>query len=401
MMRDYREAFDCASRHNWTKHARPVELHGMNPKSCFANAALASLIFLALDLAAAEKPAEKTLPVRGFCIQAPSPNRVDEFIRFIDEELAPRSVNALILRVDYAFQFTSRPEMASAKGLSKEQARKIAAACRKHQIRVIPQINLLGHQSWQSNCGKLLREHPDFDETPDVKFPEKYKWPNADGFYCKSYCPRHPQVHGVVFARVDEVCDAFEADAFHAGMDEVFYIGEDQCPRCKGRSKAELFADEVRAIRDHLQPARRQLWLWGDRLLDGKLTGLGAWEASENGTHGAIDLIPKDVVICDWHYTRADQTAVYFAMKGLDVVSCPWKNPDTAVAQARDMVRFRESSPPAMRKHFLGVVQTVWNGNSAFLDQFYGRRTSNDQKNPTHTEANCFKRMFEEIQNSK
>jgi len=31
------------------------------------------------------------------------------------------------------------------------------------------------------------------------------------------------------------------------------------------------------------------------------------------------------VVICDWHYVRADQTAVYFAMKGLDVVSCSWK----------------------------------------------------------------------------
>jgi hypothetical protein len=28
--------------------------------------------------------------------------------------------------------------------------------------------------------------------------------------------------------------------------------------------------------------ARRQLWLWGDRLLDGKLTGLGEWEASRN-----------------------------------------------------------------------------------------------------------------------
>src|SRR6185295_6528743 len=58
---------------------------------------------------AAEKPADKTLPVRGFCIPAPAGNRVDEFIKFIEEELAPRSVNALILRVDYGFQFISRP----------------------------------------------------------------------------------------------------------------------------------------------------------------------------------------------------------------------------------------------------------------------------------------------------
>jgi hypothetical protein len=230
-----------------------------------------------------------------------------------------------------------------------------------------------------------------------VQFPKKYAWPNADRLYCKSYCPRHPQVHDVVFPLVDEVCDAFGADAFHAGMDEVFYIGEDQCPRCKGRNKAELFADEVRLIRDHLQPAKRQLWLWGDRLLDGKLTGLGEWEASGNGTAPAVDLIPKDVVICDWHYTRADQTPVYFAMKGLDVVSCSWKNPEVAAMQVRDMLHFRESSTPQMRKHFLGVAQTVWSGAGGFLDQFYNRRPSTDQKNPGHTESKCFLRMFEEM----
>ena len=359
------------------------------------------LLAATLSLSAAERSENKTLPVRGFCIPAPSSNRVDEFIKFINEELAPRSVNTLILRVDYGFQFTSRPEMADKNGLSKEQAQTIAAACKRHQIRIIPLVNLLGHQSWQSNCGKLLRVHPEFDETPEVKFPEKYTWPNPDKLYCKSYCPRHPQVHDVVFALVDEVCDAFEADAFHAGVDEVFYIGEDQCPRCKGRKKAELFADEIRTIRDHLQPAKRQLWLWGDRLLDGKLTGLGEWEASRNDTHAAVDLIPKDVVICDWHYARADQTAVYFAMKGLDVVSCSWKNPEAATAQVKDMVRFRESSTPQMKQHFQGVVQTIWSGSSGFLDQFYGLKPANDQKNPGHTEANCFKRMFEEIANHK
>ena len=169
----------------------------------------------------------------------------------------------------------------------------------------------------------------------------------------------------------------------------------------KGRNKAELFADEVRAIRDHLQPAKRQLWLWGDRLLDGKLTGLGEWEASRNDTHPAVDLIPKDVVICDWHYARADQTAVYFAMKGLDVVSCSWKNPEAATAQVKDMVRFRESSTPQMKQHFLGVAQTIWSGSGGFLDQYYGRKPANDQKNPGHTESKCFVRMFEEIANLK
>ena len=121
--------------------------------------------------------------MRGFCIASPSGNRVDEFIKFIEEELAPRVVNTLILRVDYNFQFLSRTEMADKGGLSREQAQSIAAICRKHQIRVIPLIDLLGHQSWQANCGKLLKVYPEFDETPEVKFPGKYAWPNADRLY--------------------------------------------------------------------------------------------------------------------------------------------------------------------------------------------------------------------------
>src|SRR5436190_20327840 len=132
-------------------------------KSIVVKTWLRLLLLAGLNLPAAEKPADRSMPLRGFCIACPSENRVDEFIKFIEEELAPRSVNALILRVDYGFQFTSRPEMADKNGLSKEQAQKIAAACKKHQIRIIPLVNLLGHQSWQSNCGKLLRVHPEFD----------------------------------------------------------------------------------------------------------------------------------------------------------------------------------------------------------------------------------------------
>ncbi len=284
------------------------------------------------------------LPIRGFCIAAPQPNEVDEFIKFIDEELAPRAVNTLILRVDYNYQYSTHPELRNAVALSEKDVKKLVNICRENNITIIPQVNLLGHQSWAGKTENLLTVYPEFDETPLIKMPEKYVWPNADGLYCKSYCPLHPDVHNIVFDLVDEICDVFETDAFHAGMDEVFYIGEAQCPRCSGRDKAELFAGEVRTIHDHLAIKGRKLWIWGDRLLDGKTTGLGEWEASLNNTHRAVDMIPKDVIICDWHYERPDQTPVYFAMKGLSVVTCPWRNPENAVLQAQDMVRFRNYS---------------------------------------------------------
>ena len=339
---------------------------------------------------------QDTLPVRGFCIGAPKPAEVDEFIKFIEEELAPRKVNTLIIRIDFNYQFETHPELSDSTALTKGDVKRMVEICHKNQIRFIPQINLLGHQSWASKTTRLLSVYPQFDETPKVKMPEKYKWPNADGLYCKSYCPLHPDLHNIVFALVDEICDVFESDAFHAGMDEVFYIGEDQCPRCSGKDKAELFAGEVNLIRNHLALKNRQLWIWGDRLLDGKTTGLGMWEASMNYTHKAIDLIYKDVMICDWHYERPDQTPAYFAIKGLNVITCPWRMPVNAVKQTEDMYRYRASVTPEMKERFKGMMQTVWSGAGQFMDEFYGRKTN--PKGDQNTQTNCFKTMFDTIQ---
>ncbi len=341
----------------------------------------------------------KTLPVRGFCIGAPNPNEVDSFVIFISKELAPRKVNTLILRVDYGYQYESHPELSDSGALSKADVKKLVAVCRQNHICLIPQINLLGHQSWASKENNLLKVYPQFDETPEVKMPAKYIWPNADGLYCKSYCPLHPELHKIIFDVVDEICDAFETDAFHAGMDEVFYIGSDKCPRCSGRDKAELFAGEVNLIRNHLAQKNRQLWIWGDRLIDGKTTGMGEWEASMNNTYRAIDLIYKDVMICDWHYERADQTAVYFATKGFNVVTCPWRDPDVAVRQTQDMFRWRASVTPEMKDRFQGMVQTIWVGAGEFMDEFYGRKTN--EKTGKFSQTKTFKALFNEIEAQK
>ena len=337
-----------------------------------------------------------TLPVRGLCIGAPRPSGLERFVKFIGEELAPRGVNTLILRVDWNYQYESHPELRASGALSKADVGELVKICRKQQIRLIPQVNLLGHQSWANHPGNLLKTYPDFDETPWVKFPEKYKWPNDDRLYCKSYCPLHPQVHDVVFAVVDELCDVFEADAFHAGMDEVFYIGEDRCPRCGGKDKAQLFADEVKRIQEHLAQRKRQLWIWGDRLLDGKTTGLGEWEASLNDTYRAIDLIPKDVVICDWHYERPDPSAILFAMKGLSVVTCPWNRPRSGARQVENLVQTRQSTTPEIGNRLLGIVHTVWSGADSFLNEFYGLGNTPENEKGTSA-ARCFVKVFETI----
>jgi hypothetical protein len=310
-------------------------------------------------------------------MELPSPGKLDEFISFIKNDLAPNNVNTLILRVDYNYQYESYPELSGTGALSGKQVKLIVRAAKENHIRLIPHINLLGHQSWHITPGKLLEKFPQFDETPWVKLPEKYEWPNPDRLYCKSYCPLHPDLHKVVFALIDEIMDVFEATAFHSGMDEVFYIGEDKCPRCHGKDKARLFADEVKAIHDHLALKGNELWIWGDRLLDGSSTGLGEWEASMNNTWRAVDMIPSDVVICDWHYENAEPTPAYFALKGLKVLSCPWRIPGVSVAEMNQIIKLRENANPVLKEKFNGIIQAVWNNTDQFLVNYHNPDAEN------------------------
>lgn len=328
-----------------------------------------ALILISL-LPAVLKAEKIELPVLGLCIQAPAHEYVNEFAKFIREELAPLGVNTLILRVDWNYEYETHPELRGDNPLTKKDVRLLSSTCKELNINLIPQINLLGHQSWASETGKLLEVYPQFDETPWVKMPAEYKWPNDDGLYCKSYCPLHPEVHDIVFALAGELIDVFEANAFHAGMDEVFYIGDSRCPRCSGRDRAELFAGEVNLIRNFLASKGCRLWIWGDRLIDGKVTGYGMWEASMNNTHRAIDMIYKDVVICDWHYERPDLTAVMFALKGFTVLTCPWRTPEVALKQLDNTRMFISTANKATRERYAGILQTEWGSAERFVTDF-------------------------------
>src|SRR5579863_3269638 len=91
---------------------------------------------------------DSIMPVRGFCIDIPRPSGVDSFVHFIDEDLTTRKVNTLFLLCDYHYQFKSHPELVDCFALSNAEVKKIVKACARHNIRIIPQIDLLGHQGW-------------------------------------------------------------------------------------------------------------------------------------------------------------------------------------------------------------------------------------------------------------
>jgi hypothetical protein len=289
---------------------------------------------------------------RALHLLHPQPQKLEITKELITDYLAPMGINAIILEVNYAFDYKSHPEL-KCTGLNKEQARQLTDLCRKNGIRLIPMLNCLGHQSWATGPAALLDKYPQLEETP----------PNYTGdkkLYCREWCASQPGVYPIVNDLMDELIDAFDADALHVGMDEVFMIGDpnSKCELCRDKDPGKLFAGVVNKLHEHLVDKKGvEMLMWADRLIDADAISYGEWEASKNGTHRAIDLIPKDIIMCDWHYElRKDKdypSVRFFQQKGFRILPSTWNRPQAAV----DLVRcsYKDNTDK-----MLGICFTGW-----------------------------------------
>jgi hypothetical protein len=287
----------------------------------------------------------------------------DKDLEILDSQipkLASMGVNVLIVEIDYNFRFESHPELRAGRTpITPAAARQLAALCRKHGLRLIPQFQSLGHQSWKSNTLPLLTVYPQFDLTPGA-FPEN------KGIYCREWDPLNPQVNKIVFALVDEILEAFQADAFHVGMDEVFLLGSPKSPSTKTKDPAKIFAKAVKDLHQHLVKERRvEMLMWGDRLFNAEKYHWGEWEASKVGTAAALDLIPKDIILCPWHYElkEAYPSIPLFLDKGFRVLPASWRKLDASKALIEYSRKFQS---PKM----LGHLFTTWGGKKDAVTEY-------------------------------
>ncbi len=274
---------------------------------------------------------------------------IEELVKTIPP-LAAMGVNTIIFEVDYNFAFKSHPELRRGKNpVTVEGARALLEVCLANGIRVIPEFQCVGHQSWAKETFPLLTEYPHLDLTPGA-------FPGNEDIYCREWDVMNPEVYSIVFALMDEIIDAFEADAFHVGMDEVFLLGNELSPSTKGKDPCELYARAINDIYGHLVKKRGvEMLMWGDRLFDGMGHEFGEWESSLNGTAAAVDMIPKDIIICPWHYEKmaAYPSLPMFIEKGFRVLPTSWKKVDAV----KELIRYSQSlKSPRM----LGHLFTTW-----------------------------------------
>ena len=300
---------------------------------------------------------------KGIVLTAPQPykNEVATVAEFIERVLAPAGVNLVVLQMRYRYQFKKHPECQGFDPLSYDDVKLLLHTCRRNGIRLVPKMNLLGHQSGRHNDPQdgILHGHPtegiaDFPDGLIRAYPFLDETPEKETVvYARSLCPTHPLLPSILFDLIDEMMDVFEADAMHIGCDETMVLGE--CSRCRGTEPHILFANYINMIHDHLAARGAQTMIWADRLLSHAESGYNAYESSANGTEKAIDLVSKDLMCCDWHYDKVDsyKSVDIFADQGLRMMICPWKN-------VENTKKFLNYALEHDRGHIEGYLQTTW-----------------------------------------
>ena len=264
--------------------------------------------------------------------------------------LAAVGANVLVLEINYSFEFQTHPELRGKTFITRATAHRLAAAARQNGIRLIPEFNCLGHQSFGKRIEPLLKAHPDFSETPFGVMAET-------NFYCLSWCPCAPGLNEIVCSLIDEIAEGFGADAVHVGMDEVYYLGDDRCPRCRGKSPAGLFAAQVNALHAHIVDGKKwQMLMWADRVIGPKYQGYSRFDNSRNDTSASLEIIPRDIIMCDWHYERKSEYPSLALLAGNGFRVWPAGFLPLPAAQA-----FSEFSFAHRTNNVVGFLATTWN----------------------------------------
>ena len=106
--------------------------------------------------------------------------------------------------------------------------------------------------------------------------------------------------------------------------------------------------------------------MWADRLIDGEALNMGEWEASKVGTAPAVDKIPKDIILCSWHYElrKRYESLPLLTSKGFRILPASWKNTEATLVLIRDA----RTQPRPDR--LVGHIFTTWLQRHGAWDEF-------------------------------
>jgi len=221
------------------------------------------------------------LPFRCVRCYLPGKRRIEEFKRFIDMMLA-FGHNTIMLEIGGAMEYKRHPEISEGwveyckifeefngkteyihrmtyypknavhcdngegEYLTYEELAEIVNYCRDRHMEIIPEVPTFCHVDY------LLFKHPELRELEDDVLPN-----NA--------CPSNEDYYKLIFDVLDEVSEVFKPKRINICMDEAYVYGH--CPKCKGKSGAELYGGHIVRLHDHLAEKGIRTMVWADGII--------------------------------------------------------------------------------------------------------------------------------------
>lgn len=254
------------------------------------------------------------------------------------DRAAEAGFNNVVVAITDGVRLDNAPWDPLPKAWSKNSFIAWVSYARSKGMNVVPEIKFLTHQE------KLFQ-----DRYPDLMFNQV------------TYDPRQDAVYETVFPLLDEVIEAMAPLAIHIGHDEVaghskrsakkwLRPGENMLP-------AELFLKDVLLIHAYLKERGIDTWMWGDVLLSPSEFPTMPAKQLKGATEGygkqLRDELPRDIVICDWHYTT-DGTEFPSLSKmqneGFRVLGAIFKHSETT----NNFARY------AAENNAYGMIATTW-----------------------------------------
>ncbi|MBQ6246995.1 MAG: family 20 glycosylhydrolase [Kiritimatiellae bacterium] len=271
-----------------------------------------------------------------------SPVRIERVIRMA----AYYKFNYVILESWGVFRSERHPWHGWRDGwLTPAECRRLASLAKDLGVTLVPFFNVFGHATAaRGRTGKnaILDVSPEYQ--PLFEPVEGFNW-----------CISNPEARHVIRDLVGELHEAFERPPyFHLGCDEA---EPPSCAICCAPGYGARVAEHVRSMAEFVRSLGARPMMWHDMLLR---SGSEKWRGLEaNGsdeTVALLETLPKDTIICDWHYGPASGDGLHaasldhFISHGFDTMTCPWDDPGGIAAQCG-----------FARQRGLGVICTTWN----------------------------------------
>lgn len=359
---------------------------------------------------------------RGLKLYLPAKDKIDEFYKIVDM-LCYYRYNTVILEIGGAMEYHAHPEinetwieyckdMASSPNranevqtaysweknsihfengggnfLSQKTVKMLIGYCRERGLEVIPEVPCLSHADY------LLLSHPELAERKEDPYPD-------------AYCPSNPESYHLLFEVMDEIIEVFQPSIIHIGHDEYYSIGI--CERCKDKSGADIYADDVNKISDYLREKGIRPMLWADKLLNGAVNNSVAHGGAElysrdiNGesklirksTWEAIEKIPKELLAYHWYWGIREDFDNDFHRHNIPIIYANFNS----IAFPDWSRRLKAGALGAAPSHWSSVEEDTLQRNGVMLNIVYGAYMfwSNDYREADFSWLlpKCFNELF-------